>query len=59
MKFLMIVEQPDIAHYVSKNGVDRLFVDLEHIGKDVRQKNKDTWKSQQTVDDVSKIRSSS
>ena len=33
MKFLMIVEQPDIAHYVSKNGVDRLFVDLEHIGK--------------------------
>ena len=56
MKFLMIVEQPDIAHYVSKNGVDRLFVDLEHIGKDVRQKNKDTWKSQQTVDDVSKIR---
>ena len=37
MKFLMIVEQPDIAHYVSKNG-GIVCLDLEHIGKDVRQK---------------------
>ncbi len=56
MKFLMIVQHPDIAYYVSKHGVDRLFVDLEYIGKDIRQKNRDTWKSKQTMDDVSIIR---
>ena len=56
MKFLMIVDDPDIARYVSENGVDRLFVDLETIGKDVRQKDMGTWKSKQTLNDVSKIR---
>ena len=56
MKFLMIVNDPEIAHFVGKNGVDRLFVDLEHMGKDVRQKNLNTWKSKQTLEDVSKIR---
>ena len=56
MKFLMIVQDPDIAKYVYRHGVARLFVDLEYIGKDIRQKNKDTWKSRQTMDDVSKIR---
>lgn len=56
MKFLMIVDDPSIARYVSKNGVDRLFVDIESIGKDVRQKNMGTWKSTQTLEDVSKIR---
>lgn len=56
MKFLMIVDDPDIARYVSTNGVDRLFVDLEYIGKDVRQKGMATWKSKQTLDDVAKIR---
>ena len=56
MKFIMIVQDPDIAKYVCNHGVDRLFVDLEHIGKDIRQKNKDSWKSTQTMEDVSKIR---
>ena len=56
MQFLMIVDDPDIASYVSKNGVNRLFVDLETIGKNVRQRNMNTWKSAQTFNDVSKIR---
>ena len=56
MKFLMIVDDPDIARYASENGVDRLFVDLEYIGKDVRQKGMATWKSKQTLEDVTKIR---
>ena len=55
-EFLMIVDDPDIARYVSGAGVNRLFVDLEHIGKQERQKNLATWKSQQTMQDVSKIR---
>lgn len=56
MKFLMIVDDPDIARYVSENGVDRLFVDLECIGKHERQKGTASWESKQTLEDVSKIR---
>ncbi len=59
MNFLMIVDDPDIARYASKNGVDRLFVDLEYIGKDVRQKDMASWKSKQTLEDVTKIREAS
>lgn len=56
MKFLMIVDDPDVARYASENGVDRLFVDLEYIGKEIRQKGIATWKSKQTLEDVTKIR---
>ena len=56
MQFLMIVDDPQIAAFVASAGVDRLFVDLEYIGKDVRQKNVASWKSKQTSEDVSKIR---
>jgi 2-keto-3-deoxy-L-rhamnonate aldolase RhmA len=56
MQFLMIVNDSEIAQFVTKNGVDRLFVDLEYMGKDVRQKGLDTWKSRQTSADVSRLR---
>ncbi|AZG07270.1 aldolase [Pigmentiphaga sp. H8] len=56
MQFFMIVSDSEIAKFVSANGVHRLFVDLEYLGKDLRQKNLDTWKSKQTLDDVSRIR---
>lgn len=56
LQLLMIVDDPEIALFASENGVDRLFVDLEYMGKDVRQKGMNTWKSQQTLEDVSKIR---
>lgn len=56
MQFLMIVNDTEIARFVSKNGVDRLFVDLEWMGKDTRQKGLDTWKSRQTPADVSRLR---
>lgn len=56
MQFLMIVNDTEIARFVSRNGVDRLFVDLEWMGKDIRQKGLDTWKSRQTPNDVSRLR---
>lgn len=56
LQLLMIVDDPEIALFASEQGVDRLFVDLEYMGKDVRQKDMNTWKSQQTLEDVSKIR---
>ena len=56
MTFMMIVNDPGIARYAYDSGVARLFVDLEYMGKDIRQKGLDTWKSKQTVQDVTRIR---
>lgn len=56
MTFLMIVDDAEIARYVHRNGVSRLFVDLEYMGKDLRQKHLDSWKSRQEPRDVSRIR---
>lgn len=56
MTFLMIVNDPGIARFAHDSGVARLFVDLEYMGKDIRQKGLDTWKSRQTAQDVTRIR---
>lgn len=56
MLLLMIVNDSGIARFVTANGVDRVFVDLEYMGKDIRQKGLDTWKSRQTPNDVSRLR---
>lgn len=56
LRFLMIVDDAAIARYVADHGVSRLFVDLEHLGKDKRQGHLNTWKSSQTPTDVSRIR---
>ena len=56
MTFMMIVNDPEIARFAHDSGVERLFVDLEYMGKDVRQKGLDTWKSRQTAQDVTRIR---
>ena len=54
--FMMIVSDPEIAAFVSQNGVKHLFVDLEKKGKLCRQRNLNTVISQDTPDTVSKIR---
>lgn len=56
LRFLMIVDDVDIARFVHRNGVDRLFVDLEKLGKQERQKHVSSWKSHQSPADVTKIR---
>ncbi len=56
MTFLMIVNDPEIARFAHASGVARLFVDLEYMGKDIRQKGLDTWKSRQTGEDITRIR---
>lgn len=56
MLFFMIIDDPQIALFATKNGVDRLFVDLEYMGKDARQGGLDTWKSRQTAVDVTRMR---
>ncbi|NMG03098.1 aldolase/citrate lyase family protein [Azoarcus taiwanensis] len=56
MQLMMIVNQPDIAAHVAACGVDRIFVDLEYLGKQERQGHLDTWMSRHTPDDISSIR---
>ncbi len=56
IRLMMIVNQPDIARYIAQCGVDRIFVDLEHLGKKERQGHLDTWMSRHTAEDISLIR---
>lgn len=56
LKFLMVVSDPEIAAYAAQNGVDRLFVDLEVMGKQARQGHLDTWKTALEMADVARIR---
>lgn len=50
-----ITNNPEIAKIAQKNGVKRIFVDLEVIGKEERQKNMNTVKSKHSVEDVKRI----
>lgn len=54
LKLMYITNRPDVAQIAQENGVDRVFVDMEYIGKDARQTG-DTVKSHHTVDDVSGV----
>ena len=56
LRLIMVVQTPAIARMVAAGGVDTLFVDLEHIGKEARQGHMPSWKSRQTMADVSLIR---
>lgn len=56
MRLMMIINEPQIARYVVDHGVDRVFVDIESLGKQERQGHRDTWLSRHTMDDVSQVR---
>lgn len=56
IKLMYITNRPEIAVIAENAGVDRIFVDMEYIGKDLRQGGMDTVQSHHTVDDVRKIR---
>ena len=55
LKLIYITNIPAVALIAEKNGVDRIMVDLETIGKEERQKNMNTVKSHHTVADVADI----
>ena len=56
MKLMYITNRPEIARIAEQNGVDRIFVDMEYIGKSSRQGGMDTVQNHHTVDDVRAIR---
>ena len=53
---MYITNNPAIAKIAEGSGVDRIFVDMEFIGKELRQANMDTVKSHHTFDDVENIK---
>ena len=55
-KLLMITNDPLKAKILSDNGVDRIFVDLEILGKQKRQGHLDTVISKHKISDVAKIK---
>lgn len=49
---MYITNRPQVALIAEKHGVDRIFVDLEYIGKDLRQGGMDTVQNRHTTEDV-------
>lgn len=56
IELMYITNNTDIALLAEKCGVDRIFVDLEILGKEKRQGHLNTVISRHTMEDVSKIR---
>ena len=54
---MYITNKPEIALIAETAGVDRIFVDLEYIGKADRQGGMDTVQSHHTINDAKKIKS--
>lgn len=56
LKLMYITNNPEIAKIAQSAGVDRIFIDMEYIGKEERQAGIDTVKSHHTVEDIKTIR---
>lgn len=52
LKFMYITNNPSVALIAEKNGVDRIWIDLESIGKKERQRDINSVKSHHTINDV-------
>lgn len=54
---MYITNNPQIAQIAQEAGVDRIWVDLEYKGKELRQAGMNTVKSNHTIEDVARLRS--
>ena len=57
LKLMYITNRPEVAKIADSSGVDRIFVDMEYIGKDARQGGMDTVQSHHTEKDVQAVKS--
>lgn len=57
LKLMYITNRPDVALIAEEAGVDRIFIDMEYIGKAKRQGGMDSVQNHHTVEDVKNIRS--
>lgn len=55
LKLMYITNRPEIAQIAESAGVDRIFVDMEFIGKDIRQGGMDTVQSHHMIEDIKNI----
>ena len=56
LTLMYITNEPDVAQIAERAGVDRIFIDLETIGKEERQHNMDTVKSFHKIRDIGQIK---
>lgn len=56
LTLMYITNNASIAEIAQKAGVDRIWIDMEHIGKEERQGGLDTVKSHHTVEDIRRLR---
>lgn len=55
LTLMYITNNPDVARIAENNGVQRIWIDLEILGKEERQKNRNTVKSHHTIEDIRRI----
>ena len=58
LKLMYITKNPEIARIAEGVGVDWIFVDMEYIGKDARQRGLNTVQNHHTVNDIKNIKQS-
>lgn len=56
LNLMYITNNPDVALIAQRNGVDRIWIDLETEGKAERQKDRDTVKSRHSIKDIQIIK---
>lgn len=56
LKLMYITNRPDVAQIAESAGVDRIFVDMEYIGKKERQGGMDTVQCHHTIADIAAVR---
>jgi citrate lyase beta subunit len=56
LRLMYITNDPQIALIAENNGVDRIWIDLETIGKEERQKGLNSVKSNHSISDIATIK---
>lgn len=56
LKLMYITNRPEVAKIADRTGVDRIFIDMEYIGKEERQAGLDSVKSHHTIADIVSVR---
>ncbi len=56
LTLMYITNNPEVAEIAQRAGVDRVWVDMEYIDKDLRQGGMDTVQSHHTIEDIKKLR---
>ena len=56
LELMFVTNRVDIAEAAQSAGVDRIFVDMEYIGKNVRQNGMDSVKNHHTIEDIRNVR---